>query len=84
VTITVNRHRKFRAPVGEPLLYSLERAGYQLEAGYRSGHCSLCRVKIIDGAVVNGPDARIRRSDQWTGYTYACVAFPTTDLMIQI
>jgi phytoene dehydrogenase-like protein/ferredoxin-NADP reductase len=84
VTITVNGEGKFCASTGEPLLSSLERAGYQLEVGCRSGYCSLCRIKILDGTVVNGPDARIRRSDLWTGHTHACVAFPITDLMIQI
>lgn len=54
--MSINGRDKFTAPCGEPLLNSLERAGYQLEVGCRSGHCSLCRVKILSGTVVDGPE----------------------------
>jgi ferredoxin-NADP reductase len=83
-TVNVNGQGHFETPCREPLLNSLERAGYQLEAGCRSGHCSLCRVKILSGTVVNGPDARIRRSDRSTGHTHACTAFPVSDLDLQL
>jgi ferredoxin-NADP reductase len=83
-SVTVSGRDTFAAPCGEPLLNSLERAGYQLEVGCRSGHCSLCRVKILSGAVVSGPEARIRRSDAWTGHTHACTAFPVSDVEIQL
>jgi Na+-transporting NADH:ubiquinone oxidoreductase subunit NqrF len=84
VVVNVDGRGKFEAACGEPLLNSLERAGYQLEAGCRSGHCSLCRVKILSGAVVSGPEARIRRSDEWTGHTHACTAFPVSDVEVQL
>jgi phytoene dehydrogenase-like protein/ferredoxin-NADP reductase len=84
VTVTVNGEHKFSAPTGEPLLNSLERAGYQLEVGCRSGDCSLCRIRVLEGAVVSGADARIRRSDLWTGHIHACVAFPVSDLTVAI
>jgi ferredoxin len=82
--VVVDGRGKFQAPCSEPLLNSLERAGYQLEVGCRSGHCSLCRVKILSGTVVNGPEARIRRSDEWTGHTHACTAFPVSDIEVQL
>ena len=84
VVVNVDGRGKFEAPCSEPLLNSLERAGYQLEVGCRSGHCSLCRVKILSGTVVSGPEARIRRSDEWTGHTHACTAFPVTDVAVQL
>jgi ferredoxin-NADP reductase len=84
VVVSVKGRAEFTAPCGEPLLNSLERAGYQLEAGCRSGHCSLCRVKILSGTIVNGPDAHIRRSDQWTGHTHSCTAFPVSDVELQL
>jgi ferredoxin-NADP reductase len=37
ITVSINGRDKFTAPCGEPLLNSLERAGYQLEVGCRSG-----------------------------------------------
>jgi len=82
--VAVDGRGKFRAPCGEPLLNSLERAGYQLEVGCRSGHCSLCRVKILSGTVVNGPEALIRKSDEWTGHTHACTAFAVSDIEVQL
>jgi glycine betaine catabolism B len=82
--VNVNDRDKFTARCGEPLLNSLERAGYQLEADCRSGHCSLCRVKLLSGNVVNCPEARIRRSDVWTGHTHACTAFPVSDIEVQL
>jgi ferredoxin-NADP reductase len=84
VAVSVSGHDKFVAPCGEPLLNSLERAGYEVEVGCRSGQCSLCRVKILSGTVVNGPEARIRRSDVWTGHTHACTAFPVSDIEVQL
>jgi glycine betaine catabolism B len=84
VAVNVDGRGKFEAPCGEPLLNSLERAGYQLEVGCRSGHCSLCRVKILSGTVVNGPEALIRKSDEWTGHTHACTAFPVSDIEVQL
>ena len=84
VAVHVDGRGKFEAPCGEPLLNSLERAGYQLEVGCRSGHCSLCRVKILSGTVVNGPEALIRKSDVWTGHTHACTAFPVSDIEVQL
>ncbi|MGD0705387.1 MAG: FAD-binding oxidoreductase [Trebonia sp.] len=84
IAVNVDGRGKFQAPCGEPLLNSLERAGYQLEVGCRSGHCSLCRVKILSGTVVDGPEALIRKSDEWTGHTHACTAFPVTDIEVQL
>ena len=84
IAVSINGRDKFTAPCGQPLLNSLERAGYQLEAGCRSGHCSLCRVKILSGTIVDGPEARIRRSDRWTGHTHACTAFPVSDVEVQL
>jgi ferredoxin-NADP reductase len=84
IAVNVEGRGKFEAPCGEPLLNSLERVGYQLEVGCRSGHCSLCRIKILSGTVVNGPEALIRRSDEWTGHTHACTAFPVSDIEVQL
>jgi hypothetical protein len=36
------------------------------------------------GTIVDGPEARIRRSDQWTGHAHACTAFPVSDVEVQL
>lgn len=82
VVITVQGKGQFTAKVGEPLLNSLERNGYTVENACRSGECSLCRVKIIDGEVFNPPEAHLRKSDKDFGWVHSCVAFPTSDIEI--
>ncbi len=82
VRVKVQGKGEFIAKVGEPLLNSLERNGYTVENACRSGECSLCRVKVIEGEVFNPPEARLRKSDETFGWTHSCVAFPTTDIEI--
>jgi ferredoxin-NADP reductase len=82
VTVKVRGKGEFKAQVGEPLLNSLERNGYFVENACRSGECSLCRVKVIEGEVFNAPESKLRKSDQTFGWVHSCVAFPTTDIEI--
>lgn len=74
----------FQAKVGEPLLNSLERNGFFTENACRSGECSLCRVKLKSGEVFSPPEAKIRKSDRKFGWIHSCVAFPVTDVEIQL
>ncbi|WP_244241369.1 FAD-binding oxidoreductase [Leptospira perdikensis] len=76
--------RSFQIKAGEPLLNSLERNGYFTENACRSGECSLCRVKLKKGEVFSPPEAKIRKSDKKFGWIHSCVAFPTTDIEIQL
>lgn len=82
VTISVRGKGSFTAKVGEPLLNSLERNGYGAENACRSGECSLCRIKLLSGAVFNPTEAHLRKSDRDFGWIYSCVAFPTEDIEI--
>jgi ferredoxin len=82
VTITIKGRGQFTAKSGEPLLNSLERNGYSVENACRSGECSLCRVKILQGEVFNPPDTKLRKSDKDFNWVHSCVAFPTTDIEI--
>lgn len=82
VTVKVRGKGEFKAQVGEPLLNSLERNGYFVENACRSGECSLCRVKVLEGEVFNAPESKLRKSDQTFSWVHSCVAFPTTDIEI--
>ncbi|MEQ9363012.1 MAG: FAD-binding oxidoreductase [Leptospirales bacterium] len=84
VKVSVRGRGEFQAQVGEPLLNSLERNGYATENACRSGECSLCRVKLRSGNVYNPPEALIRKSDKRFGWVHSCVAFPVTDVEIQL
>ena len=82
ITVKVRGKGEFKAQVGEPLLNSLERNGYFVENACRSGECSLCRVKVVEGEVFNAPEAKLRKSDQTFGWVHSCVVFPTSDIEI--
>jgi ferredoxin-NADP reductase len=82
ITVTVKGRGQFVAKAGEPLLNSLERNGYTVENACRSGECSLCRVKVLQGEVFNPPESLLRKSDKDFGWVHSCVAFPTTDIEI--
>jgi ferredoxin-NADP reductase len=84
VTVTIQGQGSFKARVDEPLLNSMERNGYTVENACRSGECSLCRVKVVKGSVLNPPEAHLRKTDAQYGWCHSCVAFPNEDIEIQI
>jgi ferredoxin-NADP reductase len=84
ITITVKGKGSFIAKAGEPLLNSLERYGLTTENACRSGECSLCRVKLVEGEVFNPHEAKLRKSDRQFGWIHSCVAYPTGDVEIDI
>lgn len=83
VTVTV-RGTSFRSPRNRPLLDALEDQGIRPEAACRSGECSLCRIRVLEGQVHTAQEAELRLSDQQFGYTHSCVAYPLTDVEIDL
>ncbi|MEV0334472.1 2Fe-2S iron-sulfur cluster-binding protein [Nocardia sp. NPDC050717] len=83
VTVTVGA-TFFRTPRNRPLLDALEDNGIRPEAACRSGECSLCRVRIVKGQVHTAEEATLRLSDDRFGYTHSCVAYPITDVELNL
>ncbi|GLZ30073.1 putative oxidoreductase [Lentzea sp. NBRC 105346] len=83
VTVTA-RGRTFRTPRNRPLLDALEDNGIQPESACRSGECSLCRVRVCSGTVHNASEAKLRLTDAAYGYTHSCVAYPLTDVDLDV
>ncbi|WP_043725263.1 FAD-binding oxidoreductase [Nocardia asiatica] len=83
VTVTVGG-TSFRTPRNRPLLDALEDNGIRPEAACRSGECSLCRIRIVKGEVHTAEEARLRLSDEKSGYTHSCVAYPISDVEIDL
>lgn len=83
VTVTVGEV-SFRTPRRRPLLDALEDNGVYPEAACRSGQCSVCRVRVVDGQVVEAQEAQLRLSDKQFGYTHSCVAYPLTDIELKL
>lgn len=76
--------RVILAKSGESLLTALERSGVRMNVCCRSGECSLCRVKLVDGKVFLAKGILQRYADEKYGYIHSCKAYPISDLEIII
>ncbi|MFD5426805.1 2Fe-2S iron-sulfur cluster-binding protein [Streptomyces sp. NPDC127084] len=83
VTVTACGTR-FRTPRNRPLLDALEDHGIRPEAACRSGECGMCVVRVVSGETHTAEEARLRMADERFGYTHSCVAYPLTDVEIEI
>ena len=72
------------AKSGESLLTALERSGIRINVCCRSGECSLCRVKLVNGKVFLSKGVLQRYADEKYGYIHSCKAYPISDLEIII
>lgn len=72
------------AKSGESLLTALERSGVRMNVCCRSGECSLCRVKLVDGKIFLSKGVLQRYADDKYGYIHSCKAYPISDLEIII
>ncbi|NLM89503.1 MAG: 2Fe-2S iron-sulfur cluster binding domain-containing protein, partial [Syntrophomonadaceae bacterium] len=55
-----------------------------VENSCRSGECSMCRVKLLNGKVFQTSSAKIRQSDRQAGYIHSCAAYPISDIEIML
>ncbi|MCP2288372.1 FAD-binding oxidoreductase [Nocardia amikacinitolerans] len=83
VTVTVGSV-SFRTPRNRPLLDALEDNNLRPEAACRSGECSLCRVRVVKGRVHTAEEAELRLSDVQFDYTHSCVAYPISDVELDL
>lgn len=84
VEVTVRGRGTIKAPRNRPLLDVLEDNGIRPEASCRSGECAFCRVRVVSGEVFNAEEAKLRLSDERFGFVHCCVAYPLTDIEIDI
>ena len=68
----------------ESLLTALERAGVRVNVCCRSGECSLCRVRLIEGTVFMPRGVLLRLADEKFGFIHSCQAYPTSNLTIEL
>ena len=76
--------RSIRARAGEPLMNSLEREGIVVPAVCRSGECTACRTRLVEGRVFAPSRVRLRWCDERSGYIHPCMSYPLEDLRIRI
>ncbi len=83
-TIKVSNGPEIPARADESVLVAMERAGLAVENSCRSGECSLCRVKLLQGKVFQTSGTKLRQSDHQAGYIHSCAAYPISDMEIMI
>lgn len=75
------------APSIEPILNSLEKEKsleLLINSGCRSGACALCRTKLKSGSVFMLPEVKMREIDQEFGFIHPCVAYPLTNIHLDL
>jgi len=74
------RRRSFSMPRGgTSVLEGAEAAGLDLPYSCRSGICSTCRVKVLEGAVQMGEQYALEPWELAAGFTLACQAQPRSE-----
>jgi len=83
-TVQVNGSKSFETEAGTSLLVALEDRDYIVPSLCRSGECSRCRIKIVEGKVFQPQGTPVRKSDSKYGYVHSCVSYPIDNLKILI
>lgn len=76
--------RTVRAKAAEPLMNALEREGIVVPAVCRSGECTACRTRLVEGTVFAPERVRVRWCDERAGYIHPCMSYPVSDLKIRL
>jgi ferredoxin len=78
----------FDAPAGLPLLQAAERAGAagaSMASSCRNGTCRTCICQLLEGQVVYRIEwPGLSKEEKAEGYILPCVAYPASNLVIQL
>lgn len=80
-----NKTQTIPAKSQESVLVAMERAGITAPSLCRSGECGVCRARVINGQLFVPNVVENRRiADNEYGYVHTCVAYPLSDVEIEV
>jgi prolycopene isomerase len=82
--VEVTSGRLIRVKAGEPLMNGLERAGLVVPAACRSGVCTACRTRLLDGQVFVPETVARRWIDERAGFIHPCMSYPLGNLRLRL
>ncbi|PSB03579.1 2Fe-2S iron-sulfur cluster-binding protein [Merismopedia glauca] len=75
--------RTITVPEDQYILDIAEELGIRLPSGCKLGECSACIAKIVRGTVNQSEQKFLKPTEVAAGYTVTCVAYPTSDCVLE-
>lgn len=83
--ITLKNNSTFESLAGKTILESSRQQGVALEYSCRTGRCSVCKTKVIDGVTeVVQPEESLSSRDVKSGFILTCCREAKTDIILDI
>lgn len=67
----------------QPILESAEEAGLEIDHSCRTGSCTSCAARVLEGEVEQKQAMGLDPQQKQDGYALLCVAHPRSDLRIK-